>query len=364
LQNSEVSPHPERIGRVRALLSARALHGVLVTDMTNVRYLCGFTGTNGLLVVAEEHAFFITDSRYTTQAASEVHGARVVQANDLDAKAAALLEGVHAAYVGFEGAGVTAARHRRLESLLAPARLEDLGRALTRLRLVKSPSELAMMRSASAVAEKAFTSAARMIAPGVTEREVALHFHVEALKYGADALSFDTIIAGGERGALPHGAPSERKFRQGDLVVFDFGVKLDGYCSDQTMTIAVGEVDDEARRVYDTVLAAQRAALKAVKHGVALSAIDNAARALIKEAGWGANFGHGTGHGIGMEIHELPVVGPRSREVALEGMVFTVEPGVYLPGRVGVRIEDTVAVTREGCEFITSLPKDWGALRL
>lgn len=362
--SGDCSYYKDRLAALREIAAGQGLDAVIVTDLANIRHLCGFTGTNGLLAVTEGEALFFTDSRYTLQASGQVKCARVCAARNLDQRCLATLAQRGVGYIGLEAQGVTAARWRGIQKRAEGIQLVDLGRKVTELRMVKAPGEIAAMRAASQLAESALRVAAQKVATGFTEAEAAREFHLEAIRLGADDLSFPPIVAAGERGALPHAIAGDREFREGDLVVFDFGVKLDGYCSDQTVTLPVGKVAEEDAQVYQTVLDAQRAALGAIKPGVALGDIDRAARELITKAGHGDRFGHGTGHGIGLEIHEAPTVGPRMKELARQGMVFTVEPGIYLPDRLGVRLEDTVVVTADGFDRITSLPKELGALEI
>jgi Xaa-Pro aminopeptidase len=339
------------------------LDALVVTDLLSIRHLCGFTGTSGALALRGGEAVFFTDSRYTLQARRETFGVEVREAADIDGALCESLVSSGVGYAGFEAEALTFARWRRLKSLLGRIDLVDVEGRVTRLRLRKTPGEVARLREAARLAEEAFREAAELLRPGVTEAEVARRFHEAVLRRGSDGLAFDTIVAAGPNGALPHAHPGTRPIEEGDLVVFDFGVRLDGYCSDETVTVPVGKVEGEAREVYGVVLAAQRSALAAVRPGAPLAEVDRAARDTIREAGYGDFFGHGTGHGVGLAVHESPTVSPRSRDTAREGMVFTVEPGVYLAGRFGVRIEDTVEVTGEGYAPVTALPKDWDALR-
>ncbi len=349
-----------RLERARRLLAGERLDALLVGDLLNVRYLCGFTGSNGLLVVLPGEALLITDSRYTLQAREEARGCRVVEAADLDREAARLLDGLGAAYVGAQASGVSAARWERLRRLLRGMDLIDLGAGVDALRAVKDPGELGLLREAARLAERCLGAVLPLVRPGVPEAEVATAFHLEAVRRGAEGPAFDTIVAGGPQGALPHARPGPRRFREGDLVVMDFGVRHRGYCSDETVTVPVGEPGEEARKVYRTVLEAQQAALGVLRAGVRLAEVDRAARDVIAAAGYGERFGHGTGHGVGLAVHELPTVNARSGHVAEAGMVVTVEPGVYLPGRFGVRLEDTVVITDTGYEPVTRAPKGWG----
>ncbi len=349
-----------RLLAARQMLESERLEAVLVFDLLNVRHLCGFTGSNGLLLVGESGAWFFTDSRYTLQARSETRGVEVVEAADLDAAAATAIDAAGARYVGYQAASLTAARRDRL-TRLTDAHLVGVETAVDALRVSKDAGELKRLREAAHLAEDALRSVAELMRPGNREAEIARAFHVACLERGAEGLSFETIVAGGERGALPHAKPTDRRFRDGELVVVDFGVRWEGYCSDETVMVPVGDVTEEARGVYEVVLQAQRAALQALRPGVALRDVDRAARDVIRAAGHGEHFGHGTGHGVGLAVHEAPTVNTRSRDVAREGMVVTVEPGIYLAGRFGVRLEDTVVVSETGWEPVTTLPKAFGA---
>ncbi len=352
----------ERLCRLRRVLEDERLDAVLVADLLNIRYICGFTGTAGLLVVTADDALFLTDGRYTLQAREETRGCRIEEARDLDRAAAAYLEWCGAGFVGLQAASVSAARWKRFRQLLRGMSLVDLESGVDGLRAVKDPLELEALRRAAALAGRCLEAVLPLVRPGATEEEVARAFRIEAIRQGAEGLAFDPIVAGGPRGALPHAKPGPRPFRDGDLVVVDFGVRFQGYCSDETVTLVVGNPDPEARRVYETVLRAQRAALEALRPGVCLADVDSAARQVIEKEGYGDRFSHGTGHGVGLAVHEAPTVNARSRQRAEPGMVVTVEPGIYLPGRFGVRLEDTVVVTENGCERITGFPKEWGAL--
>ncbi len=349
-----------RIAAARELLRRERLDALLVLDLLNVRHLCGFTGSNGVLLLLGDRGVFLTDSRYTLQAGQETTGLEVVESADLDRAVAGVLNGLVAGYAGVQCGSLSAARHGRLVRLL-DADLVDVGTAVDRLRVRKGAEEAGKLSAAARLAEAALTSVAHLVRPGVTELEVARAFHLECLQLGAEGLSFETIVAGGARGALPHARPTARPFREGDLVIVDFGVRLDGYCSDETVTLPVGPVAEAGRGVYEVVYQAQRAALQALRPGVALADVDRAAREVIRAAGHGDHFGHGTGHGVGLAVHEAPTVSSRSEEVAEEGAVVTIEPGIYLPGRLGVRLEDTVRVTSQGWERITTIPKEFGA---
>ena len=351
--------YADRLARLRAHLHARRLDVVLVTDRHDVRYLSGFRGEDAVLLAGREHALIATDSRNWGQVDEEVTGfvlERTVRLHE-DTVAALHRECGRGVALGYQGTDVSHAAWRRLRRL-HDGRLRDIGDAVSRLRCVKQPSELRHLRRAAAVIEQALEAA---LAPGIvgaTEAELAWRIEVAMREAGAEAPAFDTIVAAGPRGALAHAIPSQRRIRAGELVVIDAGARCGGYNSDITRTVATGEIDGEARQAYEVVLAAQLAALAAVRDGVDGREVDAAARGVITEAGLGERFGHGTGHGVGLEIHELPRLGRLNGDPLASDMVHTVEPGVYVDGRFGVRIEDTVVVTTDGCERLTVSPKE------
>jgi len=341
--------------RLAAGLAERELDLLLVTELTNVRYLTGFTGTNGACVCGPETRLFLTDFRYTERAAAEVDGWETVTvAEDWLGGIAEHLRG----RFGFEDAHVSVRLLERLGAKLADG-VEPVaaGGAVERLRRVKDEEELAAIAAASELADAVWRWSVERGLGGRSEREVARAAEARIRELGGDP-SFPAIVAAGPNGALPHAEPSERRIGAGELVVFDMGAKLDGYCSDGTRTYAVGEPGERAREVYETVLAAQLAALDAVAAGVGGEALDGVARERIEAAGHGERFGHGLGHGVGLEVHEAPRLSPRSEDTLAVGEVVTIEPGVYLPGELGVRIEDLVVVTEGGCRNLSGLDKE------
>jgi len=340
--------------RLEAALAERGLDRMLVTDLTNVRYLTGFTGTNGAVVCGPGIRAFLTDFRYTERAAAEVsEWETVTVTGDWLAGIAERLVGK----VGFEDDHVSVRSLTKLEEKL-PAGVEAVaaGGTVEALRRVKDAEELAAIAAAAKLADAALAVTVEEGFVGKTERAVADAFeaHVRA---GGGTLSFDTIVAAGPNGAQPHAEPGPRVIGQGELIVFDMGAKLDGYCSDGTRTYATGDPGEEGRRVYETVLAAQQASLEAIRPGAKGEDVDAAARKVIEEAGHGDHFGHGLGHGVGLDIHEGPRLSLRSDDVLAASEVVTVEPGIYLPGNLGVRIEDLVVVTDTGLRNLSSLPK-------
>jgi Xaa-Pro aminopeptidase len=341
--------------RLAAMLAERELDLILVTDLTNVRYLTGFTGTNGACICGPDIRCFLTDFRYTERAAAEVDGWETITvADDWLGGIAAQLSGSF----GFEDSHLSVRLLERLRGKLAegvePA---AAGGAVEKLRRVKDEEELAAIAAAAELADEVWRWSVDRGLGGRTEREVARAAEARIRELGADP-SFPAIVAAGPNGALPHAEPGERRIEAGDLVVFDMGAKLDGYCSDGTRSFAVGEPGERGREVYETVRGAQQAALDAVAAGVGGEALDAVAREAIAAAGYGERFGHGLGHGVGLEVHEAPRLSPRSEDVLAAGEVVTVEPGVYLPGELGVRIEDLVVVEEQGCRNLSGLPKD------
>jgi Xaa-Pro aminopeptidase len=341
--------------RLAASLAERELNLMLVTELDNVRYLTGFTGTNGACVCGPDTRLFLTDFRYTERAGAEVEGWETVTVTDdwLGGIAARL-----SGRFGFEDDHVSVRLLERLRGKLATGvDAVAAGGSVEALRRVKDSGELAAIAAASELADEVWRWSVERGLGGRSEREVARAAEARIRELGGDP-SFPAIVAAGPNGALPHAEPGERTIGRGELVVFDMGAKLDGYCSDGTRTYAVGEPGGRAREVYETVLDAQAAALDAVAAGIGGEALDGIARETIVAAGYGDRFGHGLGHGVGLEVHEAPRVSPRSEDVLAAGEVVTIEPGVYLPGELGVRIEDLIVVEDGGCRNLSSLPKD------
>jgi Xaa-Pro aminopeptidase len=341
--------------RLAALVAERGLDRFLVTDLVNVRYLTGFGGTNGACVCGGDARVFLTDFRYTERAEAEVQGWEVVTVRDdwLGGIASHL-----SGKVGFEDHQMAVRTAEKLKAKLGEGvALEAAGGEVEKLRRVKDEAELAAIAAAAELADGVWIWSLERGLAGRSELDVARAAEARMRELGAEP-SFPTIVAAGPNGALPHAEPGERLIRRGELVVFDMGAKLDGYCSDGTRTFATGEPGEAAREVYATVLAAQEAALAAVRAGAGAEDVDGIARESIATAGHGERFGHGLGHGVGLEVHEEPRLSQRSEDVLATGEVVTIEPGVYLPGELGVRIEDLVVVADAGYRNLSGLPKD------
>ena len=355
--------------RLREHLATTRFEALLISHLPNVRYLCGFTGSAGLLLITEKESVFFTDVRYDTQAHEQVTGARVLIAPKALHHAvgewfAAKRRGRARRWaIGIEAEHFTLGEMKRLSKALpSGVGLRGASAAVERARMVKDEDELESIRAAVRLGASLFERAREVLRLGVKEVEVAAEMEYAARRAGAEQMSFPTIVAAGPRSAMPHGRASDQVIAAGGFVVCDFGVILKGYCSDQTRTVWMGAVTEEARQVYEAVLRAQQAAIHAVRPGVSVAEVDAAARKVLTEAGLGKNFTHSTGHGVGLEIHEAPRIAAGQREVLRPGMVITIEPGVYFPGKWGVRIEDMVAVGLGGCEILTPTSKDFLAV--
>jgi Xaa-Pro aminopeptidase len=352
-----------RADRLADLVAARELDALLVNEPFNLRYVTGFTGTNGLAIVGagpEGVRSFITDFRYVERATDEVPGEfeRVRGERDLLDSLGEALPDPRPLRLGFDDAHLSVRDHGRLEALLEGVELVASGGLVERLRAVKDQHEVRRIRAAAALADEAL---AAVLAAGLaerTERAVALGLEDRMRHLGATDPSFPSIVAAGPHGALPHAEPRDVEIPRDALVIIDFGARLDGYCSDCTRTVATGEVDGETREVYELVQRAQQAGLEAVRAGPTGREVDAVAREVIDAAGHGERFGHGLGHGVGLEIHEGPRLSKAGEDALAAGNVVTVEPGVYLPGRFGVRIEDLVVVTDNGPEILSSHTKE------
>ena len=334
------------------------MDALLITGLENIRYLSGFTGSNAVLLVMKKESYFFTDSRYETQAGEEVKNLSIICGRKLleSVSAWAVKGGVKR--LGFEGEKVSYDEFLRLRDGLNGCELRSLSRELGTIRSAKEQREIALMRKAIAIGDRGFACAAEMIAPGVAEKDIARHIEGEIRRWGADAAAFDIIVASGARAALPHGIASDKKIERGDFVIVDLGVSFRGYNSDETRTFVVGKASRRQEGVYQIVKEGHDRAIGAVKAGVRASDVDNAARGYIQKRRMGKYFEHGTGHGVGIAVHEPPTVSPNSSDVLEKGMVITIEPGVYIPGWGGVRIEDMVLVTDRGGEILTKGSKE------
>jgi len=352
-----------RAPRLRAAFADAGIEALLVTKLVNLRYLTGFTGSAGLLLVLADDLVFVTDGRYRDQSADQLAAAGVtarIEISNTDQRQflVAAVEAAAPARLGLEADDVTWGQQRSFaETWFPQVELMPTSALVEGLRLVKDEGEVARIAAAAAVADAALANVRHRLADGLTEQEFGLELDTEIRRLGATGNSFETIVGSGPNGAKPHHRPSARRIEEGDLVVLDFGAMVDGYCSDMTRTVMVGEPSPTQQRMLDVVTEAQQAGVAAVQAGVPTSAIDAACRQVIEEAGWGDAFLHATGHGVGLEIHEAPRVAATADATLAPGLVVTVEPGVYLPDHGGVRVEDTVVVTSGGCRALTLTPK-------
>lgn len=344
--------------RLEKLMRRKRLDAILFWGFENIRYLCGFTGSDGALICAREGRVFLTDSRYTEQAKSEVVNAIVSPYRQKISGVGQALKSLRGRRIGFEAAAVNFESYRRLQEELSRVSFIPLSEEFAGLRAVKEAEEIASLRKAVRIASESFRKTILRVRPGSTEANIAEALECQFRRGGGEKPSFDTIVASGFRAALPHGAASEKRLANGETVVIDFGTRFRGYHSDETKTLILGKPAAKTRRIYEIVRRAQAKAIQTVRPGVTGREIDAAARGIIQKAGYGKYFGHGTGHGVGLAIHEDPTISPRGKTVVEEGMVFTVEPGIYIPGWGGVRLEDMVRVTAGGCERLTYLSKE------
>ena len=348
-----------RLKSVRKILDPNQLDGILFTSLENIRYLCGFTGSDGALVITQKESFFLTDSRYWTQSEEEVKGSQIVHYRKKMEGIFSLFFDLKLRRIGFESAFLPFAAHQFLtEKLSHEAKLIPLEEEIKNLRALKDEQELTLLRTSIEIASKAFLDIQELLQEGVVEKEVALEMEWSMKRRGAEALGFDIIIASGRRSALPHGKASAKGVEQGDFILIDFGSKFQGYHSDQTRTLVCGRPSSEQQKIYRIVKEAHDKAIERVLPGIPISEVDGAARDHIRDEGYGEYFGHGLGHGIGLAVHEEPLVNSENKGLVQEGMVFTIEPGIYVPNLGGVRIEDMVLVTPHGAELLTYLPTE------
>ncbi len=352
--------YKKRIGKLIDYIKSENLDGFIVSRLISIRYLCGFSGTSGLLIIRPRGAYFLTDFRYEEQAGQQVKGAKILITKSdpiTDLKELKQFHGKNLRY-GFESDYLTSRDQQRIQSGLGQVLLLPTIDAVEQFSVVKDQTEVSDIQRAVEITDSAFERILGYIGPGLRESEIRAELEYQMMCLGSEAPAFETIVASGYRSAMPHGVASDKKISRGEFVTLDFGACYKGYVSDLTRTIVVGKASPRQRRIYEIVLRAQLLAIKRVKAGVFGNQVDKAARDYIKKAGYGKNFGHGTGHGIGVYVHSKPAVGPRSQDILARGMVITIEPGIYIPEWGGVRIEDDVLVTTTGCRVLNRAPKN------
>lgn len=348
----------ERINRLSAILKEKNWSAIYITDLLNVRYLTGFTGSAGVVLVTQDKAYFITDFRYTTQASDQVKSAEVIiHQTGADQAIQDLIQEHSLERVAIEADNMTVSHYLRLKDLFSAELVSSQG-LVEGLREIKDESELATIKEACQITDQAFEHILTFIKPGVTEIQVANELEAFLKAKGSTGMSFDTIVASGHRSAMPHGVASDKVIEDGDVVTLDFGCYYKGYSSDMTRTIAVGSISDQMREIYEIVLEAHNRVIAGTKAGMTGKEIDAIARDYITEKGYGQYFGHSTGHGVGLNVHEGPAISSRSENVMRENMVITDEPGIYLPGVGGVRIEDDLIVKADGVISTNESPKE------
>lgn len=349
----------ERIRKFQKVMKAENLDGFVVSRMANIRYLCGFTGDTGLLIITQKHAHILCDSRFFEAAKKEVKGARVFLTKGqplTELKELKQFQGKNIRY-GYEADYLLCSQFDTLRDSLGGALLVSTKAAVDFLSIIKDKGEIELIQKAVDIADIAFDRILGYVKPGLRELEVCAELEYQMKMLGADKPAFDTIVASGYRSAYPHGVASKKKIAPGDFVTFDFGASYNGYVSDITRTIIMGKATSRQKKIYNLVLKAQLAAIKKIKPGADGKLIDAAARNIIDRAGFKKNFGHGTGHGIGIYVHVQPSLGPKSIDSMKTGMIVTVEPGIYIAGWGGVRIEDDVLVTNKGARVMNKAPK-------
>jgi Xaa-Pro aminopeptidase len=339
------------------LMQRRNLDAILFWGMENIRYLSGFSGSDGALIYAPEARIFLSDSRYAEQAKNEVKNSTFLQYRQKLPGISEALRSLRCRNIGFEASALHFESYRILKERLSRVSFVPLSSDLAGLRAIKDPGETEKVKRAVQIASASFNKTLGKVKAGAEEKKIAESLECEFRKRGGEKPAFDTIVASGFRAALPHGSASPKRLQAGETVVIDFGTRFQGYHSDETKTLVLGKPDSKTKKIYEIVRRAQSKAIQAIRPGVSGRAIDAAAREVIQKAGFGKYFGHGTGHGVGLAVHEDPAISPYGKRVVEEGMVFTVEPGIYVPGWGGVRLEDMVRVTARGCELLTYLPK-------
>lgn len=353
-----------RARNAQQLIQADHLDAILFCSLPNLRYFSGFTGTDGVVVVTASAVFFLCDSRYITQARTQVAADEIREYKIKLDGVLGLLQELGCRRVGFEADILPYSVWQKFKETGGDIHWVPLTRQLAALRGRKGADELEFLDRAARLNAEALEEVLPLIRPGARECDIAFELELALRRRGGEEKAFDFIVASGERGAMPHGVASEKLLQAGELVTVDFGTRVGGYHSDETLTFALGEVSPRLREIYACVLEAHDRAVEAIRPGRSLRDIDAVARDYIADRGFGDYFGHGLGHGVGLEVHEFPTASPRSEDWVEEGMVFTVEPGIYIPGLGGVRIEDTIVVTREGCRRITQIPKDFKVLQV
>ena len=360
-QQSELA---NRINRMLRRLPHFSVQALLILDMSNIRYLSGFTGSDGALFIGQGRRVLLVDGRYITQAKEETSGIEVLEYQEKIEGITNVLSHHPSLTVGFEATTVTVDTYTRLKNRLEKITLKPLPEEIKAIRAVKTAVEIAKIETAAAIASRALVSVLARIRAGMTEREIAADLDSTMIQCGAEAVAFPTIVASGKSSAWPHARPGLRKIQAGDVMMIDYGAVFEGYHSDETCTFVIGRADSKQKDVYQVVKEAHDGALKAIRAGISCHEIDRIARSCIEEHGFGESFSHGTGHGVGLDVHEFPRIAATSKNILEAGMVVTVEPGVYIPDLWGIRIEDLVLVKEGGSAVLSKIPKKFKVLEI
>jgi Xaa-Pro aminopeptidase len=357
------SVSPQRIQKVLSRLNSFNVDAVLFLDIKNVRYLTGFTGSDGALLIGKRQKLLMVDGRYTNQAKREVHDVEIFQYREKIEGIEAVISDNSLKSVGFESTAMNVTTFLKLKKKLKAVKLTPMSHEIDTIRAVKDTAEIAYIRKAGETASKALRALSDFIKPGVSEKDIAVELDYRMAGKGAEQVSFSTIVASGVNSSQPHASPGSRKIKNGDIVMIDYGAVCNGYHSDETCTFIVGRTNKKQKEVYSLVKEAHDRALAAVKAGATCKEIDHIARTCVEGENMGKYFTHGTGHGVGLDVHEAPRIADKSEHILEAGMVVTIEPGVYIPDLWGVRIEDMVLVKKDGFEVLTKVPKDLTVLQ-
>jgi Xaa-Pro aminopeptidase len=352
----------ERVSRIRSGFPGFRIDAILFLDMRNIRYLTGFTGSDGALLMGRDKQVLLVDGRYTNQAKKELKDVEIFEYREKIDGIETVLTGSGLKAIGFESAAMNVHTYLKLKQKMKGMTLKPMSGEISAIRTIKDETEIIRMRKASEIIFQAMTSVRELIKPGVREKDIALELEFKMGRYGAEQNAFPTIVASGVNSSLPHAKPGSRRIERGDVVMIDCGAVFEGYHSDETWTFVIGNGEDRQKEVYAVVKEAHDRALEAVRPGVLCMEIDHVARSFIADNALGKYFPHGTGHGVGLDVHEAPRIAINSDHILETGMVVTIEPGVYIPNLWGIRIEDMVLVKEDGCEVLTRMPKGFTVL--
>lgn len=347
-----------RLEKIQEHIKREGIDGFIITKASNRRYSIRFTGSAGIVLVTQTKGFFLTDFRYLEQAKEEASGVEVIIVRNIRNGIKELIEKEKLQKIWFESDGIDFNTYQEWKDEFKNVKLVPMKGVVEKIRAVKTPAEISLIAKGVEISLGALGEVMKLIKPGIEEKDIAIEIEYRMRKMGAQKAAFDVIALFGERSSYPHGQPTNKKLKPGDFMLFDIGANCDGYCSDLTRTYVFSIMSSKQRAVYDIVYAAQQSAIKEVRAGISSTFVDKTAREVIEKAGYGKFFGHGLGHGVGLDVHEEPGLGQESRGILQEGMIVTIEPGIYIPGWGGIRIEDCVVVGKNGCEPLSHASKN------